>query len=212
MVNPEELRFICTRCGNCCTDKDTLVNITYLDILRLKTGLKLDLKEILNVIGFYIFDKKLTEGTLEKMVISPVETERGLAFTGLLKNNLEECYFYNKNKSKCLIYNVRPMFCRTFPFSFHMSNALGKTPREDVNIIYTEKAKNYCPGITSDSPIIEYDYWNQIGIETLKELEKNLLFNERWNKRVKNGKVLPKVSNYISTILETNEKEVHSQI
>ena len=98
MVNPEELRFICTRCGNCCTDKDTLVNITYLDILRLKKGLKLDLKEIIDVIGFYVFDQKLTEGALEKMVISPIETEKGLAFTGLLKNNLGDCYFYDIKK------------------------------------------------------------------------------------------------------------------
>ncbi len=102
MVKPEELRFNCTRCGNCCTDNDTLVSITYLDILRLKTGLKLDPKEILDVIGFYVFDQKLTEETLEKMVISPIETERGLAFTGLLKNNLGDCYFYDITKAKCL--------------------------------------------------------------------------------------------------------------
>jgi len=200
MLNPEELRFVCTRCGNCCTDKDTIVNITYLDILRLKTGLKLDLKETLEIMGFYVFNKKLTEGTLEKMVVSPIETERGLAFTGLLKNNLGECYFYDKEKTKCLIYNIRPMLCRTFPFSFGKSSEIGNKTKGDVKIFYTEKAKNYCPGIDPDSPIIEYDYWIKIGNETLKELETNHRFNESWNKSVKNGNVIPNVKNYISTI------------
>lgn len=200
MVNPEELRFVCTRCGNCCTDKDTIVNITYLDILRLKTGLKLDLKETLEIIGFYVFNKRLTERTLEKMVVSPIETERGLAFTGLLKNNLGECFFYDKEKMKCLIYNIRPMLCRTFPFSFSMLTYKDNKAREDFEIFYTEKAKNYCPGIGSDSPIIKDDYWIKIGSETIQELEKNHRFNENWNKSVKNGNVIPNVKNYISVI------------
>ncbi len=205
MVNPEELRFNCTRCGNCCTDKDTIVNVTYLDILRLKTGLKLDQKETLEIIGFYVFNKKLTEGTLEKMVVSPIETERGLAFTGLIKNNLGACYFYDKKKSKCLIYDIRPMLCRTFPFSFGMSNCVDNQSKGDSKIFYTEKAKNYCPGIGSDSPIIKYDYWIKIGNETLKELKKNHHFNENWNKSVKNRYKLPKVKNYLSTIFNNSE-------
>ena len=200
MVNLEELRFDCTRCGNCCTDKDTIVNITYLDILRLKTGLNLDLKEMLEIIGFYVFNKKVTEGTLDKMVVSPIESEKGLAFTGLLKNKLGECYFYDKKKSKCLIYNIRPMLCRTFPLSFSMSSDIGNKATGDIKLLYTEKAKKYCPGIGSDSPIIRFEYWIKIGRETLKELEKNHHFNENWNKSVKNGNILPNVKHYISTI------------
>jgi len=207
MVNPEEIRFVCKRCGNCCTDKDTLVNITYLDILKLIEGLKLDLKEILDVIGFYVFDQKLTKETLEKMVISPIETERGLTFTGLLKNSSGDCFFYDIKKLKCLIYNIRPMFCRTFPFSFYLPKFVDNKANVDIKISYTEKAKNYCPGIESDSPIIEFDYWSQIGNETLVELEKNLLFNERWNNRVKNRKVVPNVKNYVSEILKTTYKK-----
>ncbi|MHA2036320.1 MAG: YkgJ family cysteine cluster protein [Promethearchaeota archaeon] len=205
MINPKELRFICTRCGNCCTDKDTLVNVTYLDILRMKTALKLDLKEVLNIIGFYVFDKKLTNKALEKMVISPIETERGLAFPALLKNKLGECYFYDKKKMKCLIYDIRPKLCRTFPFSF---NSMGNKVKENIRIIYTDKAKSYCPGINSDSPIIEHDFWIQIGFETLKEIEKNSQYNEKWNKRIKSGKISPNVKNYIQTILNMDEKEV----
>ena len=142
------------------------------------------------------------------MVTSPIETERGLAFTGLLKNNSGECFFYDKKNSKCLIYNIRPMICRTFPFSFNISNQNINKTNENIVIIYTEKAKNYCPGINSDSPIIEYVHWGQIGRETLKELEKNLIFNKKWNKRVRNKRILPKVKNYVNTILKTAEKKV----
>ncbi len=200
MINPEELKFVCTRCGNCCTDKDTLVNITYLDILRLKTGLNLDLKEMLEIIGFYVFNKKVTEETLDKMVVSPIESEKGLAFTGLLKNELGECYFYDKKKTKCLIYNIRPMLCRTFPFSFDLSSDLVNKATGDAKLFYTEKAKKYCPGIGSDSPVIKFENWIKIGRETLKELEKNHHFNENWNKSVTNGNILPNVKHYISTI------------
>ena len=200
MVNLEELRFVCNRCGKCCTDKDTIVNITYLDILRLKTGLNLDLKEMLEIIGFYVFNKKVTEETLDKMVVSPIESEKGLAFTGLLKNELGECYFYDKKKTKCLIYNIRPMLCRTFPFSFDLSIDLGNKATGNVKLFYTEKAKKYCLGIGSDSPVIKFENWIKIGSETLKELEKNHHFNENWNKSVKNGNILPNVKHYISTI------------
>ena len=205
MVNPEELRFICTRCGNCCTDRDTIVNITYLDILRLKTSLKLDLKETIEVIGFYVFHKKLTERNLKKMVVSPIETERGLAFTGLLKNSLGECYFFDNKKLECLIYDVRPMLCRTFPFSFYTTTNIENQAKGKVEICYTEKAKEYCPGIGLDSEIIEHDHWLKIGKETLKQLKKNHLFNEKWNINVKNGSILPKVKNYLRTIFKINE-------
>ncbi len=208
MVNPEELRFICTRCGNCCTDKDTIVNLTYLDILRLQTGLKIDLKETLEIIGFYVFNNKLSKGTLEKMVVFPIETEKGLAFTGLLKNDLSECYFYEKKNAKCLIYQIRPMLCRTFPFSFSVSNDIKNKDIGDNEIFYTEKARLYCPGIGSDSPIIKYDYWIKIGIETLKELEKNDHFNDNWNKSVKNGKIIPNVKNYISMIYKASHDKL----
>ena len=83
----KELRFECLRCGNCCVDKNTLVNITYFDILRIKDGLSLNFEEILEILGFYIFDKTPTEEELGKMVVPPIETERGLAFTGLKKNS-----------------------------------------------------------------------------------------------------------------------------
>ncbi|MFX1455908.1 MAG: YkgJ family cysteine cluster protein [Promethearchaeota archaeon] len=206
MLNPEEIRFSCTRCGNCCTDKDTLVNITYFDIVRIKRGLKLDLNETLDVVGFYVFEKKPTHDVFEKMVIIPIETERGLAFLALLKRNSGECCFYDRNKAKCLIYNIRPMFCRTFPFSFIVNNHRTDKIDQNIKIIYTQKAKDYCPGINSDSPKIDFEYWFEIGRQTLQELEKNLVFTENWNKKVRNRQLTPNAKNYIRMVLNTEEK------
>jgi Fe-S-cluster containining protein len=47
MDNTKELRFNCTRCGNCCTDKYTLVNLTYFDIIKIKSELNLNIDEII---------------------------------------------------------------------------------------------------------------------------------------------------------------------
>ena len=83
MINPNQLRFSCTRCGNCCSDKHTLVNVTYLDILRISKGLKLNIREILEIIGFYVFEGEQPQLIFKKMVLSPIETENGLSFTAL---------------------------------------------------------------------------------------------------------------------------------
>ena len=77
---PKEFRFSCVHCGTCCTDKNTLVNVTYSDILRIKKGLNLSLDETLEILGFYIFEKKPSIEELKKMVVPPIETEKGLAF------------------------------------------------------------------------------------------------------------------------------------
>ena len=153
------LRFSCIRCGNCCTDKNTIVNLTYFDILRIKNGLGLDLNEVLDILGFYKFDKPLTLEDKKRMTITPIETERGLAFVGLLKNSLGGCYFYNSNDKNCLIYNLRPIFCQTFPFSFSLLDKQIVDNIDIPDIFYTEKGKEYCPGIGNNSPFIDEDYW-----------------------------------------------------
>ena len=147
----KELRFKCLRCGNCCVDKNTLVNITYPDILRIKNGLNLSLEEILEILGFYIFDKIPTEEEIRKMVVPPIETERGLAFTGLKKNQSGKCYFYNDKENKCLIYKIRPMFCRTFPFTFRIFFNKEIPNKAKIKMQYTEKSIEYCAKTNSIS-------------------------------------------------------------
>ncbi|MFX0038357.1 MAG: YkgJ family cysteine cluster protein [Promethearchaeota archaeon] len=199
----QNLRFVCTRCGNCCTDKDTLVNLTYLDILRIKDGLKLDLEEMLDIVGFYIFDKTISEENEKRMVVSPIETERGLAFVALRKNSLGGCYFYNSINKKCLIYNIRPILCRTFPFSFRLLDE--KNNDNNIQIIYTEKGKQYCPGIKNEAPLINYEEWIKLGKKTLEELKVNHKVIKEWNKKVKRGKIIPTTKKFLNILFKLND-------
>ncbi|MFX0106340.1 MAG: YkgJ family cysteine cluster protein [Candidatus Hodarchaeota archaeon] len=201
----KSLRFACTRCGNCCTDKNTIVNVTYLDILRIKNGLNLNLSEILEILGFYVFDKRVTNDDKKKMIISPIMTEKGLAFVGLLKNSLGGCYFYESGKKKCLIYDLRPMFCRTFPFSFGLLDEKENKTYSEIDVFYTEKGKQYCPGITGEAPLIDLEYWIKLGREALEDLKKDYKMIAEWNKAVKNGSKIPNVKNYLQTIFKLNK-------
>ncbi len=200
MVNEKHLKFICvTRCGRCCTDKHIIVNVTYQDILRIINGLDLNINEILEVIGFYIFNQANSIGNQKRMVISPIETEKGLAYIGLIKNSEGICFFYDKGNDLCSIYDLRPMFCRTFPFTYLYEN------RKDLIINYTEKAKAYCPGIGSEASVIDYDYWTNLGKKVLEDLNKNQIFNKNWNERVNTNKILPSVKIFINMILALDE-------
>ena len=171
MNDMKNLRFACIRCGNCCTNKDTLVNLTYLDILRIKNGLNLNVNEILDILGFYIFDKTITNEDKKRMITPPIITEKGLAFIGLLKSSLGSCYFYDSTNKKCLIYDLRPIFCHTFPFSFKYMENKKNQANNKIDIFYTEKGKQYCPGISKEAPLINYNYWIKLGKKTLEDLE-----------------------------------------
>ncbi len=201
----EEIRFSCTRCGNCCTDNSTLVNLTYFDIIKIKNGLNLKVDEILEIVGFYIFDRKISQKDREQLVFTPIESERGLAYIGLRKNQSGECIFYSSKKKKCLIYNLRPILCQTFPLSFRILNESKDKFDQLLEIYYTRKGLDYCPGIDSNSPIIDYDYWKKLGKKTLEYLKRNTIIIEKWNKQVKAAKIIPSAKSFINIILKANE-------
>ena len=207
MVERTKLRFECTQCGNCCTDKDTLVNVTYNDILRIKGGLNLTLDECLETLGFYIFEKEPLKEELKKMVIPPIETEKGLAFVGLKKNNEGICCFYNNKEKRCMIYRLRPNFCRTFPFSFKIL-LLGANRSEDkLEVYYTEKGKQYCPGISEEATPIDMEKWIQLGLRTIKDMNDNNVLLKKWNEAAKKGDISPNSRNFLLTIFNMEDKE-----
>jgi len=201
MSSTNDLRFECQHCGKCCTDLNTLVNTTYLDILRIRDGLNLNIDEIIEILGFYIFDKKPTTKEIDRMVVPPIETEKGLAFTGLKKNSSGLCYFYNSKKKRCSIYKFRPNFCRTFPFTFKLVIDK-KNPNENtIKVFYTEKGLQYCQGIGEEEPIIEMENWVQLGKRVIQDLAKNTVLIKKWNESVKKKQILPSVRNFILTII-----------
>ena len=200
MNNTNNLRFECVHCGKCCTDSNTLVNTTYSDIISLKNGLNLNLDEIIEVLGFFMFDKKPTTKEISRMVVPPIETERGLAFVGLKKRSNGHCYFYNETKKRCSIYDFRPNFCRTFPFTFKLLIDKENPKKNEIKILYTKKGLKYCQGIGESAQIIDVDNWIQIGRKVIQDLSKNNILIKEWNKNVKENKINPSVRNFLLTI------------
>ena len=193
------LRFQCIHCGHCCLDQNTLVNTTYTDVLRIKNGLNLTLDEVIEILGFYVFDQAPSVKEIDQMVVPPIQTERGMAFVGLKKRPNGQCFFYDTIKEKCSIYAFRPGFCRTFPFTFTILKDKNKK-ESDINIFYTEKGIQYCRGIGEEYPNIDSKQWIKLGRETIRDLSKNNQLIKKWNSSVQNEKISPSVRNFILTI------------
>ena len=97
------------------------------------------------------------------------------------------------------------MLCNSFPFSFIQSNNEDIITKEKIGVIYTEKAKKYCPGISNDAPLIDVDYWFKVANRTLRELKDNHIFNKDWNNSVKNKIISPSAKNFIKRVMKMNE-------
>jgi Fe-S-cluster containining protein len=194
-----QLRFQCIHCGKCCTDLNTLVNTTYIDVLRIKSGLNLTIDEVIEILGFYVFDQTPSSKEIDRMVVPPIQTERGMAFTGLKKRQNGYCFFYDEAKERCSIYEFRPGFCRTFPFTFTTLNNKNKK-KSEINIFYTEKGIQYCRGISEEYPTIDLEHWIKLGRETIRDLSKNNQLIKKWNSSVKNKQIIPSARNFILTI------------
>ncbi len=197
----KEFKFQCINCGNCCTDKNTIVNVTYKDILSIKNGLKLDIDETLKILGFYVFENPPTDEELKKMVVPPIKTENGLAFVGLLKNSIGSCIFRDNEKNRCKIYTLRPMFCRTFPFSFRIHFNTTDKEKKEIEMYLTDKGLEYCKGMDEKFPPIKIDKWIQFGMQAIINMnDNNVLINE-WAEAVKSGKIEASARNFLLTII-----------
>jgi len=93
ITEPKALRFECLKCGKCCRDPATLVNVTYADIDRFQRILGLKLEQLMSILGFYIYENAPTAEQIKKMVVPPIQTENGLAFIALKKDKDGKCVF-----------------------------------------------------------------------------------------------------------------------
>ena len=196
--------FKCVQCGNCCSDKNTIVNLTYSDILRIQWEKKLDFRGLLDIVGFYVFDEPVSDEQKEKMVLPHIETQNGQAFLGLRKNDSGSCIFLDKN-NKCKIYKARPDICRTFPFHFHSIPHKDQMEKMNVTINYATKAIEFCPGIKKSSPLIDNTRWMIVGKLTLENIIRDAIFIKRWNEAVKSNKVQPIAENYLKIITDFSQ-------
>ncbi|MFX1237007.1 MAG: YkgJ family cysteine cluster protein [Promethearchaeota archaeon] len=204
----KEFRFKCNQCGNCCKDKNTIVNVTYHDILTLKNALNLSVDETFVVLGFYVFEKPPTELELTKMVVPPIQTENGLAFVGLFKNQSGVCYFFDDKKRKCKIYKARPIFCKTFPYSFKILVDTKTKKRKGIEIYLTDKGHEYCEGIDMNYQPIDRESWVQLGKKAISQMEDNNVLVQKWNHSVNQNEITASARNFLVTVfnLEENSK------
>ncbi|UYP48360.1 hypothetical protein NEF87_004645 [Candidatus Lokiarchaeum ossiferum] len=206
MKNDKTYHFECIKCGKCCSDKNTIVNLTYTDILRMEYEKKYTLSDFLNFVGFYMFEEDPTEQQLKQMVVPPIQTENGGAFLGLRKQEDGRCIFLNKH-NKCKIYKARPSICRTFPFNFHSIADKSGKKKIDIHMRYTEKSLEYCPGISDNSPEIIAEPWLKDGQQAVKEILSEHVLIKKWNTAVKEGKITASAENYLRIILNMTDKQ-----
>ncbi len=112
------LRFTCTQCGNCCSGAPGYVWATKEEIGRISEFLGRD------------------DGWLEKRHIRRV----GLRYS-LTERRDGDCIFLARDNGtiKCLVYSVRPLQCRTWPF-------WSQNLRSEAA---WNEAKRGCPGVSS---------------------------------------------------------------
>ncbi|MHA1646286.1 MAG: YkgJ family cysteine cluster protein [Promethearchaeota archaeon] len=198
-------RFKCQNCGHCCSDPDTIVNLTYSDIIRLHETKHYSLDQLLNKLSFYVFSQDPTPEQIKQMVFPPIHTQKGPAFIGLRKRDDGRCVFLNK-QNKCSIYRARPNLCRTFPFHYYYNN-IDSSGKSQMEMNWTVKAIDYCEGIGDPNPEINMEEWSLLGRFTLENLEKEKVLIQQWNDAVNAGKISGTAENYLRIVLNLIDKE-----
>ncbi|MGD2169746.1 MAG: YkgJ family cysteine cluster protein [Chlamydiota bacterium] len=128
------LKFKCTECGKCCTGKDGYVFLSTDDIKNLSQHFKISVQEFL---------EKFTRVEYGKIALKDL-------------NRKGDCIFLNKKK--CMVYNNRPLQCRTFPW----------WPRILDSKEEWESTQEYCEGI-------EHENAETVPFDTIQEnIEKML--------------------------------------
>ncbi|MHA1805742.1 MAG: YkgJ family cysteine cluster protein [Promethearchaeota archaeon] len=116
--------FKCTRCDKCCLSRGP-IPITFWDLeLWAKNGVVANFMPYLE-----IYTKP--DGSFD-LILKPLPPPKEGSETGAQEDPLKEtpieelleekCPLYNKDQKKCLIYDNRPLSCRTYPLEFDGKN------------------------------------------------------------------------------------------
>ncbi len=178
--------FECTKCGACCRDESLLVTVTGSDIVRIASVLGLSSDETLKALDFYILsDGVPTPIGLER--IPSIKTEMGLAYIALKKMENDDCIFLNNDL--CMIHSVRPLVCKSFPFTFNDS---------DGNWSWGLSAKKeICPGLGT-GPLISEIEIEELAKTILPELRIYKEFTSEWN----SSQTSPTAAKLLKAIIE----------
>ncbi|MDF1539831.1 MAG: YkgJ family cysteine cluster protein [Candidatus Thorarchaeota archaeon] len=184
MLAPSEVHFECIRCGACCRQIEMIVTLTGRDITRIANGLGLTPKQMIRALDFYIPHNgdEIPPG-LEH--IPQVLTENGLATIALKKSEDGECLFLKD--SLCMIHEIRPGACRSFPFVFDNSS--------EAISWGLSAMKRICPGLGNGAAVKESDIIDT-ATEVLEDLKIYREFTEEWNQ----SNITHTVSNLMTSI------------
>ncbi len=133
------VRFCCHHCGHCCTD--VICCPTPFDVCQIVKGTHLHPKKFLTFIEPQdIEGVNKSDPTWLKM--------DGKKYMMALKRTSKGCFFRDRRKGNCKIYEHRPLLCRLFPFKLRQSRT-GKVhsfslhkdvgcPKHRDGIVYTD--------------------------------------------------------------------------
>lgn len=190
-----------------------MVTTSFFDVARLAAAFELTVDELLGVLSFYVLPPDVTRDAVKRMVLPPALVEEKLVVVGLAKDESGTCVYYDPAAKRCRAYEVRPMTCRTFPFTFrYLATNRGtektKSTAFKLRVSLTEKGKRYCEGLKPSArpPFIHLKEWKRVGAETIREYLHHQLFVEKWNELVERGEVVPSAVNFVDTILRTVEE------
>ncbi|MHA1534204.1 MAG: YkgJ family cysteine cluster protein [Promethearchaeota archaeon] len=116
--------FKCTRCDKCCLARGP-IPITFWDLeLWARNGVVSNFIPYLDIFnkpsgGIDLILKPLPPPPKEGEEEKPRDTFGGVPIEDLLEI---KCALYNKEKKECLVYDNRPLSCRTYPLEFDGKN------------------------------------------------------------------------------------------
>lgn len=118
------LKTRCVGCGRCCTE--TIVPVTDADVRRLMKATGQPASEIVRFFGPDDVDWDADDGHW-------VETQQGPRFLALKKAK-ERCQFLDDQK-RCMVYEDRPITCRTFPLQIFLDETESRIEKITLNRI-----------------------------------------------------------------------------
>lgn len=160
--------------------------MTGTDLSRLSVALGLSARDLLAATDFYILgsNQPVPEGLRQ---IPQVNTEQGLAFVALKKEQNGDCVFLKDNL--CMIHVARPSVCAAFPFVFERK---GRDMSWGLNAM-----KAICPGLGT-GPEVRDSELIHLGSRALSDLSLFRGFVEVWNKTTK----APTALGFLESILK----------
>lgn len=148
--------------------------------------LGLSASETLRALDFYIM-AETNDTPIGMRDIPVVHTEHGRAYVAIRKLENSECIFLSDDL--CMIHQIRPGVCKSFPFVFH---------EKDGSTTWGLSAmKEICPGL-STGPEVTAAELEDTSLPVLRELSIYQNFASEWNEKEENPTALSLIEAILS--------------